>query len=262
MKQKIIKWTIRLACTFFIAFLTIVLAVLNPGVLYANKTAVSHYTVYHQKTLNPGLQSHLEEAHKLVRESEIYDPRFKIKVCLNDGSLYPKLMEKLMGRAFGWGGYNLAVYGGEFNYVGGYVEINNHRWDMTQLLVHELTHCHQMNYFGLLNSNPVANHPTWKWEGYAEYVARKGEDQQDLITNMTRYKKSVSEDENAWSVVFPDGTVAPRDYYRYWLMVQYCLDVKGITYPDLIQQQISAEELNEEMESWYVRHYHVEFCIE
>lgn len=252
MKQKIIKWTLRLACTFFIAFLTIVLAVLNPGILYANKTIVSQYTVYHQEALNPGLQSHLEEADKLVSESEIYDHDFKIKICLNDGSYYPKLIEKLMGRAFGWGGYHLAVYSGDFNYDDGYVEINNYRWNMTQLLAHELTHCYQGNYFGLLNSNPIANHPTWKWEGYAEYVARKEESQRDLVTNMTRYKNSVSEDGKAWSVIFPNGTMVPRDYYQYWLMVQYCLDVKEIIYPELIEKQINADELLEEMDNWYI----------
>jgi hypothetical protein len=37
-----------------------------------------------------------------------------------------------------------------------------------------MTHCYQYKKLGLLGSNPIANIPAWKWEGYAEYASRKG----------------------------------------------------------------------------------------
>ena len=253
MKRKIKKWMFRITFLVIISIVTIVLTILNPGMLYANKTVDGNFTVYHEEALHPDIESQLGNAHELVSASEIYDEEFKIKVCLNDGALYPYLIEKLFGRAFGWGGYNLSVFYGVANYADNYTEINKYKWNLEQLFAHELTHCYQANYFGLFNSNPVADYPTWKWEGYAEYVARKGEDQQDLVKMITRYKKSVGENANAWEVEFVDGTIAPRSYYEYWMLVKYCLDEKGMTYPQLLETAIDRDELFAEMEGWYER---------
>ena len=45
----------------------------------------------------------------LTSTAEIYDPEFKIDLCLNDGSWYPKVVEQIKGKAFGHGFYNKTV---------------------------------------------------------------------------------------------------------------------------------------------------------
>jgi len=39
-----------------------VLLVLNPGFLYTNRTATPHYTIYHNRALDPALLPRLEQA--------------------------------------------------------------------------------------------------------------------------------------------------------------------------------------------------------
>lgn len=250
MKSVIKKWLIRLFLFGLVSFLTVVLAVFNPSFLYANKTEVGNYTVYHHNDLSPAFKGRLATINSLIEKSELYDATFKTKICLNDGSYYPEMMEKLRGAAFGWGFYNITTFRGNFDFEQNTVEFGNYKWNLEQLITHELTHCLQFNTLGFFNANPLGNHPNWKWEGYPEYVSRKKEDQLSLLKNIQRIELARNENPEAWGVLFEDGTASPRFYYDAWLLVQYCLDIKGMTYLELLNSPLSRTSLEEEMYNW------------
>lgn len=109
---------------------------------------------------------------------------------MNDGSVYPTLIRKLRGRAFAWGFYDKVVLQGKMNEKGNYLELNGYKWNLIQLLAHEMTHCVQYDKLGLWKSKPIASIPNWKWEGYAEFIARKNQDQTDLIRNIDRLEQA------------------------------------------------------------------------
>lgn len=111
-----------------------------------------------------------------------------------------------------------------------------------------MTHCLQFNYLGLWKSNPVAEIPDWKWEGYAEYLSRQHADQKDLKLNISRLQRHP---ENTWEITLDDNTIAPRNYYEYWILVQYCLDVKKFTYRQLLNDTTSEQLVSQEMLNWY-----------
>ncbi len=251
MKRMIKKWVLRITFVALISIVTIVLTILNPGVLYANKTEFGNFTVYHNSELSGDFETLINDAHQSLKKSELYDDDFKIRMCLNDGSYYPAFVEMLFGRAFGWGGHNLTVFYGEANYEENYTEINGYRWNLKQLFAHELTHCYQVNYFGFWNSNPIADFPIWKWEGYAEYVSRKEGNQKNLVSNIKRYRQSIEKGKNSWSIEFSDGTMAPKDYYENWMLLQYCLEVKGMNYSGVLETELDREVLFAEMDKWY-----------
>ncbi|MCG8327860.1 MAG: hypothetical protein MI974_09265 [Chitinophagales bacterium] len=251
MNKTIKSWSIRLISFGFISFLTIVLTVFNPHLLYANKTVIGNYTIYHNAGLTPEFESRLANVNALIKESELYDDALELKICLNDGSIYPSLMKKLRGPAFGWGFQNIVSFQGAFDYKENTVELNGYKWNLEQLIAHELTHCLQFNELGLLHSNPLGNHPDWKWEGYAEYVSRKNEKQLFLAKNMERIELAIKENPNAWGVFFDDETISPRAYYDSWLLVQYCLDIKGMSYIELLNSDIPKASIEEEMNEWY-----------
>ncbi len=71
----------------------------------------------------------------------------------------------------------------------------------------------------------------WKWEGYAEYIARQNNDQKDLLQNLVRF---INTDDTQWAIHFSDSTIAPRQYYGYWLLLQYCMDIKKMTYQQML----------------------------
>lgn len=248
MKRQIKKWGLRLtATTLLIAGLLLVI-VLNPVLTYANKTTHNNYTIFHNEPLDPALFTKLDQATTLLKSSELYNATQQLDICLNDGALYPKLIQAFRGQAFAWGFYDKVVIKGNINYKNNYVELNGYKWNFTQLLVHEMVHCLQLNRLGFWKSNPVANIPAWKWEGYAEYVSRKNIDQKDLSKNIERF---IATDQNKWEVNFADSTIAPREYYGYWTLVQYCLDIKKMSYKKILADTTGEQTIRQEMMNWF-----------
>ena len=248
MKRKIKKWTLRLTVTgLFIAGLLLVI-ILNPVLTYANKTIHNNYTIFHNKPIDQTLTIKLDKATELLKASEFYNSKLQLDICLNDGSKYPKLMQIIRGKAFAWGFYDKVVLQGTSNVNGNYIELNGYKWNLTQLLAHEMTHCLQFDKLGLWKSKPLANIPNWKWEGYAEYVSRQNTDQKDLSKNIARF---LAKDKKNWAITFADSTIAPREYYDYWTLVQYCMDIKKMNYKQLLADTTTEQTVRQEMMRWF-----------
>ncbi len=249
MKKKIFKWLAGVLVAGIALIFLLVVIVLNPTILYANETRHNNFTIYHNEAIDGSLISSLDEAENLVSKSEFYRPEITLDICLNDGNqLYPTLIQKLRGKAFAWGFYDKVVMQGNADYPGNFVELNGYKWNMTQLFAHEMVHCIQFDHLGLWRSNPIAKIPDWKWEGYAEYMVRHQDDQKDLYLNLSRFNQTPAEQ---WDIVFRDKTIAPRDYYEYWTLVQYAMDIKKMTYTDMLKENVSEASVRKEMNRWY-----------
>lgn len=248
MKQQIKKWTFRLTITgLFITGLLFII-IFNPILTYANKTIHNNLTIYHNSTLDTLLISQLDQATALLETSEFYHSNLKFDICLNEGSKYTTIIKAIRGQAFAWGFYDKVVLQGTMNCKDNFVELNGYTWNLTQLIAHEMTHCLQFDKLGLWKSKPIADIPNWKWEGYAEYISRQNTGQKELVRNLHRLEQA---DKSSWEITFEDGTIAPREYYNYWTLVQFCLDIKHMTYPQLLTDQTSELEITNELANWY-----------
>lgn len=242
-----------MSCIAFFSFGLLVLILLKPAILHAKKTSFKNYTIYHNKVVDHDLLKSLEEASVLLAKSELYDPRFTIDLCLNDGSPYSSIIEMTHGQSFGVGFANKVSLQGTADYQENTVELNGYKWNLTQLLVHESIHCLQFHALGLLKSNPIGNIPQWKNDGYPEYISRQNSDQLDLAKNIKRLQRFETEDEEGWDVRFEDNTSVSRQYYRYWLLTQYCMDIKNMSYAQILQDSVDEESIQKEMMDWYKR---------
>ena len=251
MKKRISKWFLRISVTTsFIAVLLLTI-ILKPDFTYAYSVKVNTFTVFHEKPMEDAVYSILNDVNILIQSSELYNPNSHFDICMNDGSVYPALIKKLRGPAFAWGFYDKVVLQGELSCTENTVELNGYKWNLRQLLAHELTHCMQFNHYGWLKSNPIAGIPQWKWEGYAEYIGRKKDGSQKLYDNINLLVKADMKDTSSWEVVLSDGTISPREYYNYFLLMQYCMEVKKWTYDSILQNKVSERELRDEMMRWY-----------
>ncbi len=248
MNRQIKKWTFRLTATAILLAGLLLLIILNPILTYANKTTHNNFAIYHNKPIDPLLFSSLDAAAKLLTTSEFYNNNLKLDICLNDGSSYPTIITAIQGQAFARGFYNKVVIHGKMNCKENFVQLNGSKWNLVQLLAHEMIHCVQYDRLGLIKSNPIANIPNWKWEGYAEYISRQNINQKSLINNIDPLNQT---DLNTWEITFDDNTITPREYYNYWIMVQYCLDIKKMTYEQLLSDTTSEQSYKEEMMNWY-----------
>ncbi len=245
------KWVIRLLATGLLCLGFLLGIVLNPSFLYANKTNIGSFKVYHDAPLDPAFVQQLNSAAELLKTSKHFDPQLNLDICLNDGSLYPLLMEKIRGQAFAWGFYDKVVLLGKANSKENRVELNGYHWNLAQLLSHEMVHCLQFKAFGLWNSNPLAQYPEWKWEGYPEYIARRNKEQLDLYTNMARKLEQEKAAPNDWAFHWSDSTISPRSYYQAWILMQFCLETKQMTYEALLKDTTSEQNLNAQMMDWF-----------
>ena len=155
---------------------TWVLLLLNPSLMYAHQTQVGNLTIHHQVDLAPEFPSLLTQSLALTQQSELYQPDRFIDVCLNDGSAYPRLLGEWRG-GVAYSFLNKVVVNHceldvEQRVAFWQWEVNNYelrKWDLTELLAHELTHAYQAGK----ETRHALKYPTWKVEGYAEYIAPK-----------------------------------------------------------------------------------------
>ncbi|TAF46521.1 MAG: hypothetical protein EAZ51_04825 [Sphingobacteriales bacterium] len=248
MKRNIKKWAFRLTVTgLFISTLLFVI-ILNPAFVYANKTTYKNFTIYHHSKLNPLLISYVNKATELLKTSELYRHDIKLDICLNEGSVYPSIVSGIAGQGFAFGFYNKVVLLGKMNCHNNTVEINGYNWNLTQLLAHEITHCLQFNNLGFWHSNPIAAIDNWKWEGYAEYVARQEPNQKDVYNNLHYLNEN---NFKSWGITLQDNSIAPAEYFNYWVMVQYCMNIKHMPYKQLLNNTTNENTIKHEMMTWY-----------
>jgi hypothetical protein len=223
--------------------------VLNPSLFYKHQNRIGTFVILHNDTLEGTFPMRLQEAKALIQKSDVYNPQFQMRFCLG-GAFYPALIQRLLGRGFAWSFYNIVVIKGSID-----APANRHEsgWNLSQLLAHEMTHCLQFDRYGLFKSNPLAGYPMWKWEGYAEYVARQSTDQKDLRQNIQRLRDRESTAHNG-IVYFSDSSQTVIPYYRDWLLVQYCMDIKKMTYDSVLKNSTEETQLRTEMMQWFHHH--------
>lgn len=249
MHKSVKKWLLRLSATTLLILGLLIAIIVNPSWLYAHKTIHTNFSILHHSPLDTAVLVRLQEASLLLKKSELFDPAFSMQVCLNDGSRYPGIIGTLGGPAFARGFYNKIVLFGFSDYGNNYTLFNGRKWNFAQLLAHEAIHCLQFNKYGLWNSKPLADIPNWKWEGYPEYIARQNGEVDALKKNIRKLTDVVAASKETW-INFEDGTETPLLYFKDWLLVSYCMDIKKMRYGQLLSDNRTREVLWKEMMKW------------
>ncbi len=238
------RWSFRIGLSIVFIIGILIGTIFNPGLLYAYHTDLAGHSIYHNQPLEKETALRLKNAQVLLQKSTLYDSSFKLDICLNDGSFYPRILEFLQGNAFGYGFSNKAVLNGKLSFEKNCSEINGYKWNLTELIAHEATHCYQAHSYGFWNSNPIAQYPNWKWEGYAEYIARQNQRDDSLSFAKKKWKTTSPE---LWEVKMDDTTTCGREYYQARMLIQFCLENKGMTYDEILESDLSKESLFEEL---------------
>ncbi len=251
MKKQIKTWIFRLTVTGLFLFGLLVTFMLAPILLYANKTDVGNYSVYHNKPLDNSFLQRLEQSSIILKSSELYDPKLKIDVCLKDGSTYPKLITAVIGKDFLSSFYNKIILTGDtVNYNDNYTQLDGHKWNLTQMLAHAQVHCFEFNKYGLWQSNPIGKHPVWKWEGYPEYIARQNVAQTNLQNGIRRLLQIEGTSNDGW-MKLADSTETLIGFEEYRLLIQYCLEIKRLTFVELFKDTTQENIVRQQMINWY-----------
>lgn len=240
------RWFLRIVLFFLLLLVSLLVLILNPSLLYAHETTIGQFHIYHSKKLSDKFPVILDQAKRSIAHSSYYHPETFYDICLNDGSWYPNIIAIFGAPAFAWGFYDKVVLQGDMIANANRVALNGYQWNLSELLAHELTHCMQFQHLGWRHANPMAGIPEWKWEGYAEYVARRA----DLNTLKKNWLLYTSSNKDSWGISREDGSIIPRAYAHHLLLTQYVMQVEQQSFDFLLRDTRSEEEVEQALFAW------------
>jgi hypothetical protein len=228
-----------------------------PEPLFANKLEHGQFTVYTNERTDEHIEVILNNALEFVKKSELYDPSYRWDVFFSYNSVYNQIDDKILGH----GPSARAVDNNIVVKVG--VDQGRNLFfptfyracegNLTYLIAHEMMHCLQEHKYGKVKFNPFSPPEMWKLEGYPEYIARH-ERRQDvnynLVAEIERYMKLESELTDIWIAVEETGCKVPKYYYKSRLMTEYLIDIKHLSYDEILGDTTSEDEIYAEMLHW------------
>lgn len=237
---------------FWIAFF------LNPNLSYANKTQFDKVTVFHNQNLDEGTELIINNAIRIIQESELYEENLNIQLCLNDDKLYPNL-HPLAGQPLAYATLNKTIIKNckikfNENVAETQWEINNNelrKFDLTWLLAHEFVHNLQYHANPKYVITSTLGKLNWKLEGHAEYIARQFRHDGLLLHKIKKYLVEEKKDHVGFPVFeIEDGTKQILSYYKYALIVQYLMEEKDLNFGQICELEKGMDELYQEMIDW------------
>ena len=256
--KKILRYFLRTILVFFIMLGLLIIFMLNPEIAYARKFEYKQFRIYSKHECPKGFEKVMDQALHLVEQSELFDPNMKADIFLHDGNgaAVKFILKKAFGNAIAWGYHNNVFLNAPIDPSLTWLQMNGYNRQLGRTIAHELIHCYEAHKLGWLKARPLGNIALWKWEGYPEYVSYRSSvksELQILLDAIGRYEtEKNNENFNAAMVDVDEGpSIAGKDYFRFWIMVKYLMDVKHLKFAELIDPSVKEELIFPEMISWY-----------
>lgn len=255
--RKIFKRILKLSSLAILTgILTIVFIILFPQRLFAHKLGYKKFTVYSNSQIDTAIKAILDNALTLVQRSELYDSNYKYNIILCYNSFYNKIDNKILGTGPAARArlHNVIIKiridpknDLAFPTFHKACELN-----LTYLIAHEMIHCLQANKYGVIKFNPFKHPEFWKLEGYPEYISKQNKIGVDysLINDIDRYIDLKTHAPTIWISSEEGGCEAPDYYYKGRLMMKYLIDIKHLSYDQILKDTISENTIYQEMVKW------------
>lgn len=207
-----------------------------PQVLFAHEVTYKNFKVYSREPLDQNVYAVLDKVEARLSSSPINNPAVQPRVfVINSHGIYRAMSLYLGGNSFGKGfpllpTNNIFINRSDF---GRDLVFRNAPADtqrsLSGVIAHETTHLHLRKRFGYLRNLTM---PTWKKEGYSEYVA--GGSTLDYDTGLMRWKANPKNGSG-------------YQYFKYYMLVKYLLEQEKISVDDLFNRDHDMAALEEKV---------------
>jgi len=207
-----------------------------PQLLFAHELSYNNFKIYSREPVDQNVTAVLDKAETRLASSPLKNDDVKPRVFLiNNFRLYSMLSLYLGANSFAKG-YAMLPTDNIFmnksdiakDLVFRNASANNSR-SFSGVIAHETTHLLIRKRFGYWRNLTM---PTWKKEGYAEYVA--GESTLSYETGVKMWKDNPK-----------DGT--GYQYFKYHMLVKYLLEQEKISVDDLFNRDFDVAALEEKV---------------
>ncbi|WP_145221108.1 hypothetical protein [Gimesia alba] len=229
-----------------LAMMAYVWVLYYPQALFQHSLTHRNITVYSETKIDSRWKNVIDQSLSLIQDSELIETQPKINVFLVANSKYRRL-ESLLARPV------LAKASQNNVFLNGDIYLNRIRirgpvleMHLIRTLAHEMTHCLENARYGM--SSTALD---WKREGYAEYIShlrdRTAPDYR-LSTLLEQYESHIADSGSSseWMKI-SDGVLVPPLYVRWRLLVEYLMDVKGMSYDQIRTTSVSDAEVYYEL---------------
>jgi len=222
-----------------------------PQPLFNHKLVAECLTAYSDQEFDDALRGVVAEVEERLAAMEIRDPGLpqNVYICKNP-RLYAffTFLSLLPKRTMG---FNLSVLENSFISRTRVEEVScGNPWklrhtclegDLAQVICHELAHAYTQEKLGFRLYRDI---PKWKSEGYAEYASTIAAIRKDG-RNPLRGRMGKLFDNSLW---IHSDTV--RKIYQAQLLVEFLSEVKGLSFDEIMSEQVTEADTLEEMKRW------------
>jgi hypothetical protein len=190
-----------------------------PQVLFAYSTERGNFHVYAREPIGDEINSVLEKAEEKLKNSPIYDAEVRRDIYLTGGhGMYALLSHKAYKSFANSVPYINNIFINKTDVAADRVimnrEFSNTR-SLSGVIAHETAHLFIRKRYGTITASLM---PTWKNEGYCEYIA--GDTTITLEEGIRRWRENPQDDTN-------------YGYIKFQLMVQHLLEREGVSVDEL-----------------------------
>lgn len=230
-KQSKIYRTYRIFNYVFGAlFIAYFLTIAFPQYLFANEVSHDKFKVYSRRSLDENTIKVLDSAEARLAKSSIYDESVARKVFLTDSYGFYSFLSNKAFRSFANSVPLLDnILINKSDAASDLVFMNRavrNKRSLSGVIAHEVTHLFIRKKFGV--SRTMFSIPTWKNEGYCEYIA---------VDTTISFEDGV----NLWKENPADDS--KYAYFKYHQMVKYLLDDEKLSVEDLFNRDFDLKEL-------------------
>lgn len=252
--KKFLSFLGVISIIFIVGIFTLILF---PQPLFSNSYEYKNFKIYSNYELNQeAFNDAIDKAIVIVNKSEINDPNYNYDVFLASETSYNQIDNFILGewpvaRAID----NNVIIKREVNEEERSVKNGENEFDLVYVLVHEIIHCLQSEKYGKLKFNPVNHPPYWKLEGYPEYIARRElleSKEYDLRIGISDFLNRTESDGDLNQIIqISEKESTPYIYYKGRLMVEYLMDIKKMSYDQILDNSVQEDSVYSEMMKWY-----------
>jgi hypothetical protein len=200
-----------------------------PQPLFGFSTTHGRFQVYSREPLPPEIDKVLDSAETRLQTSPIYDETVSRPVYLTGGF---KMYAFFSPKAFRSFANSLPfinnIYVSNTDVANDRVFVNRDSHNMRSLsgvIAHETTHLFIRNRYGTLNASLM---PTWKNEGYCEYVA--GDSTISFDEGLALWRSNPNDDSG-------------YRYLKYHAMIKYLLENEHLSVDDIFTRELNEKEI-------------------
>lgn len=257
MKKILKKVVASISLLLITAISGLITIIFFPEPLFAYKHEYKQFNVYSSILIENEIDILLENALILAKSSELYDPNYQFDVFLAHQTLFNTIDDQFLG-------HQPTARATDNNIVIKVaIDVKNNLFfptfyqkcegNLTYLLAHEMIHNLQANKYGKLKFNPFNPPEYWKLEGYPEYISRQDQlsnEHYSFIKEINRYVHLENKLKDNWIDVEEQGCKSPKYYYKGRLMIEYLMDIKKLSYDQILSDTTAEKTIFHAMLDW------------